>query len=122
MRKKKRPTVASPDLSAAWAKFYDSTKEDDLAALAADGWKSITQMVNESGKPLATITSRMKTLVPQKVFEKKIVRALTNNGVRELALYRPLPSPPANTTTKPPAAPAVLAAPNRGKTRKNFLA
>ena len=101
MRTKKRPALASPDLSAAWANFYASTKEDDLEAYAAQGWKTLDRIVEESGQPLPTMTSRMKKLVHQKAFEKKIVRGMTRNGIREVALYRPVCQQRANTHAKP---------------------
>ena len=100
MRKKKRPALASPDLTAAWANFYESTKEDDLEAYAAQGWKTLGRMVEESGQPLPTMTSRMKKLVHQKAFEKNIVRGMTANGVREVALYRPVCQRRANNIAK----------------------
>ena len=104
MRTKKRPALASPDLNAAWANFYESTKEDDMDAYAAEGWKTLTQITDESGVSMNTITHRVKILIRQKVFEKKIVRGMTGNGVRELAIYRPLNTKcqqRANTHAKP---------------------
>ena len=90
MRTKKRPALASPDLSAAWANFYESTKEDDLAALAAEGWKTLAKITEESGLPINTVTHQMKMLIRQNKFEKKLVRGMTGNGVREVAIYRPM--------------------------------
>ena len=66
MRTKKRPAVAPPDLSAAWANFYESTKEDNLAAYEAEGWKTVASIAEESGQSLATVFSQMKTLTNQK--------------------------------------------------------
>jgi hypothetical protein len=37
-----------------------------------------------------TITHRVKVLIRQKVFEKQIVRGMTGNGVRAVAIYRPM--------------------------------
>lgn len=90
MRKKKGNPLVAPALNKAWAQFYEAHKEDDLDALAAEGWKTLGKMVEESGQPLQSMTSRMKKLVQQKAFEKKIVRGMTRNGVREVALYRPV--------------------------------
>jgi hypothetical protein len=92
MRTKKRTTLATPDLTAAWANFYASTKEDDMQAYAAQGWKTLTQITEESGLSMNTITHRVQVLIRQKVFEKKIVRGMTNNGVRAVAIYRPTPT------------------------------
>ena len=50
------------------------------------------------------MTSRMKKLVHQKAFEKKIVRGMTGNGVREVAIYRPMDTncqQRANSNAKP---------------------
>ena len=90
MRTKKRPALASPDLTAAWADFYASTKEDDLAAFEAEGWKTVASIAEESGQSLATVFSQMKTLTTQKSFEKKIIRVMCSNGVRGVAIFRPV--------------------------------
>jgi hypothetical protein len=90
MRKKKRPALAAPDLSAAWANFYESTKEDNLAAYEAEGWKTVASIAEESGQSLATVFSQMKTLTTQKSFEKKIIRVMCSNGVRGVAIFRPV--------------------------------
>ena len=100
MRKKKRPTVAAPDLSAAWSKYYASTKEDNLAAYEAQGWKTIASIAAKSGQSLATVSSQMKTLTTQKSFEKKIIRAKCSNGVREVAIFRPACQRRANSHAK----------------------
>ena len=90
MRKKKRPALASPDLTAAWADFYASTKEDDMEAYADQGWKTLAKITEESGLPINTVTHQMKMLIRQNKFEKKLVRGMTGNGVREVAIYRPM--------------------------------
>ena len=92
MRKKKRQPLAAPDLSAAWAQFYESTKEDNLAVYEAEGWKTVASIAEESGQSLATVFSQMKTLTNQKKFEKKIIRVMCNNGVRGVAIFRPVKS------------------------------
>ena len=92
MRTKKRTTLATPDLTAAWKNFYESTKEDDMEAYAAEGWKPLTQIAEESGLSMNTITHRVQVLIRQKVFEKKIVRGMTGNGIRAVAIYRPMPT------------------------------
>lgn len=101
MRTKKGKSLVAPDLTAAWANFYASTKEDDLEAYAAEGWKTLGKMVEESGQPLESMTSRMKKLVQQKTFEKKLVRGMTRNGVREVSIYRPVGQRRANNNAKP---------------------
>jgi hypothetical protein len=89
MRTKKRPALATPDLKSAWADFYASTKEDDMEAHAAEGWKTLAKIAQESGLSVNTITHQLKMLIRQNKFEKKIVRGMTGNGVREVAIYRP---------------------------------
>ena len=89
MRTKKRPALASPDLTAAWANFYESTKEDDMEAYADQGWKTLAKITEESGLPINTVTHQMKMLIRQNKFEKRLVRGMTGNGVREVAIYRP---------------------------------
>lgn len=82
--------MAAPDLSAAWANFYASTKEDDMEAHAAEGWKTLAKIAEESGHSVNTITHQLKMLIRQNKFQKKIVRGMTGNGVREVAIYRPM--------------------------------
>lgn len=100
MRKKKGESLVAPDLSAAWAQFYESTKEDNLAAYEAEGWKTVASIAEESGQSLATVFSQMKTLTNQKKFEKKIIRVMCNNGVRGVAIFRPLSQRRANSRAK----------------------
>lgn len=82
--------MASPDLKSAWAEFYASTKEHDPAELEAQGWKTIAQMVEETGHSLSGLTSRLKVLLRQKKFEKSTAQIATTRGVREVAIYRPV--------------------------------
>jgi len=100
MRTKKRPALAAPDLSAAWEEYYESTKEDNLAAYEAAGWKTLASIAEESSQSLATVNSQMKTLTNQKKFEKKIIRVMCNNGVRGVAIFRPLSQHRANISAK----------------------
>ena len=100
MRTKKREPLASPDLSAAWSKYYASTKEDNLVTYEAAGWKTIASIAAESGQSLATVSSQMKTLTTQKSFEKKMIRAKCSNGIREVAIFRPLSQRRANSRAK----------------------
>ena len=90
MRTKKGKSLAAPVLSAAWAKYYASTKEDNLAAYESAGWKTLASIAEESGQSLATVNSQMKTLTTQKCFEKKIIRVMCSNGVRGVAIFRPV--------------------------------
>ena len=92
--------MASPDLSDAWSKYYASTKEDNLATYEAAGWKTIASIAAESGQSLATVSSQMKTLTTQKTFEKKMIRAKCSNGVREVAIFRPVCQRRANSHAK----------------------
>ena len=87
-------------VEAAWANFYESTKEDNLAAYEAEGWKTVASIAEESGQSLATVFSQMKTLTNQKKFEKKIIRVMCNNGVRGVAIFRPLSQRRANISAK----------------------
>ena len=100
MRKKKREPLAAPDLKSAWADFYASTKEDDLAALAEQGWKTISQMVEETGHSLTGISSRLRVLIRQKKFEKSKANIQTAHGIREVAIFRPVSQRRANIRAK----------------------
>lgn len=96
MRKKKGKSLAAPALSAAWSEYYASTKEDNLSAYESVGWKTIASIAEESDQSLATVNSQMKTLTNQKKFEKKIIRVMCSNGVRGVAIFRPVSQRRAN--------------------------
>jgi len=100
MRTKKGKSLAAPDLKSAWADFYESTKADNLAAYEAEGWKTVASIAEESGQSLATVFSQMKTLTTQKTFEKKIIRVMCSNGVRGVAIFRPVSQRRANISVK----------------------
>ena len=100
MRKKKRPTVASPDLSEAWSKYYASNREEKLSDYEDEGWKTLATIAEESGQSVPTVTSQMKALTAKKVFEKKIIRSRCSNGVREVAIFRPACQRRANSNAK----------------------
>ena len=72
-----------------------------MEAYAAQGWKTLAKITEESGLPINTVTHQMKMLIRQNKFEKRLVRGMTGNGVREVAIYRPVCQRRANTNAKP---------------------
>jgi hypothetical protein len=101
MRTKKRPALATPDLKSAWAKYYASTKEDKLSAYEAKGWKTISTMATETNQSPNTVQSQMRNLTSQNIFDKKIIRSMSANGVRDVAIFRPASQRRANSNAKP---------------------
>jgi hypothetical protein len=82
--------MKKPDpVSKAWEDFYKANKTDDAKKLAAQGWKTIKEIAAESGASVAAVNSRMTSLMNARKVEKRTARLMTQNGVRDIAIYRP---------------------------------
>jgi len=89
MRTKNKSAVAVADLEKAWAAFYDSTKVENEKELAKQGWKTIRAIAEESKLTVAAISCRVETAVGKGILETKKATIQTNQGIREVNLYRP---------------------------------
>lgn len=89
MRAKNKSTVAVADLEKAWAVFYDSTKVENEKELAKQGWKTIRAIAEESKLTVAAVSCRVETAIGKGILETKKATIQTNQGVREVNLYRP---------------------------------
>ena len=90
MRTKTKQPVALADLEKAWAAFYDSTKVESEKDLAKQGWKTIRAIAEESKLTVAAISCRVETAIGRGILETKKATIRTNQGVREVNLYRPI--------------------------------
>ena len=100
MRTKKGKSLAAAELKTAWAEYYASNREEKLSDYEAEGWKTLATIAEESSQSVPTVTSQMKALTAKKVFEKKIIRSRCSNGVREVAIFRPVCQRRANSHAK----------------------
>ena len=90
MRTKKRPAVASPDLSAAWSSFFEDVAACDPAELKKEGWmtnaeiSAKSKLNGEAGRQLADKGVR------RGVLEKKAAKILVNGRRANVNFYRPV--------------------------------
>ena len=90
MRKKNQSAVAVANVSKAWSAFYDATKVESEKDLANQGWKTIRTISEEAKLTIAAITCRVETAIGKGILETKKATIRTNQGVREVNLYRPI--------------------------------
>lgn len=90
MRTKTKQPVAIADVNKAWDAFYQTTKVENEKDLAKQGWKTIRAISTESKMTVAAITCRVETAVGKGTLETKKATIQTNQGAREVNLYRPI--------------------------------
>ena len=90
MRKTTKQPVAIADVNKAWESFYETTKVESEKDLAKQGWKTIRAISTESKMTVAAITCRVETAVGKGMLETKKATIQTNQGAREVNLYRPI--------------------------------
>ena len=82
--------MAVADVGKAWDAFYQTTKVESEKDLAKQGWKTIRAISTESKMTVAAITCRVETAVGKGTLETKKATIQTNQGAREVNLYRPI--------------------------------
>ena len=90
MRKTTKQPLAIADVTKAWDAFYETTKVESEKDLAKQGWKTIRAISTESKMTVAAITCRVETAVGKGTLETKKATIQTNQGAREVNLYRPI--------------------------------
>ena len=90
MRTKNKSAVAVADVNKAWEAFYSTTKAENEKELAKQGWKTIRAIANESKLTIASISCRVETAIGKGTLESKKATIQTNQGAREVNLYRPI--------------------------------
>ena len=90
MRKTTKQPLALAAVNKAWESFYDTTKVESEKDLAKQGWKTIRAISTESKMTVAAITCRVETAVGKGMLETKKATIQTNQGAREVNLYRPI--------------------------------
>jgi len=90
MRKKTKQPVALAAVNKAWESFYETTKVESEKDLAKQGWKTIRAIANESKLTIASISCRVETALGKGMLETKKATIQTNQGAREVNLYRPI--------------------------------
>ena len=90
MRAKNKQPLALAAVGKAWSAFYETTKVESEKELAKQGWKTIRAIANESKLTVASISCRVETALGKGMLETKKATIQTNQGIREVKLYRPI--------------------------------
>ena len=90
MRTINKSAVAVADVGKAWDAFYQTTKVESEKDLAKQGWKTIRAISTESKMTVAAISCRVETAIKKGTLESKKATIQTNQGAREVNLYRPI--------------------------------
>lgn len=90
MRKKTQPAVASANITAAWARVFEEAKIDDIEQLHREGWRSVYEIAEESGRTRNTIAAALDSEVRAGRFEKKLAKIKRGSQTKQICFYRPL--------------------------------
>ena len=90
MRTKNKQPLALAAVNEAWGAFYSTTKVESEKDLAKQGWKTIRVIAGESKLTIASISCRVETALGKGILETKKATIQTNQGAREVNLYRPI--------------------------------
>lgn len=90
MRTKTKQPLALAAVSKAWDAFYETTRVENEKDLAKQGWKSIRAIADESKLTISSINCRVETAVGKGLLEMRKATIKTNQGIREINLYRPI--------------------------------
>jgi hypothetical protein len=85
---KKKPTP--PNISvveSAWAAFLQEGESADTEALRADGWRTVKDLAEESGRGMNSIDHQIRR--NRDKFDQKSVRVMVGGGMRNVMMYRP---------------------------------
>lgn len=89
MRAKKTKSVAIANVELAWANLFASTVVHDVKDLAKQGWRSINEISDQSGRLSNTVFGILTAAVKKGQFECLKVKAESNGKVVVINFYRP---------------------------------
>ena len=90
MRKTTKQPLALAAVNKAWDAFYQTTKVESEKDLAKQGWKTIRAISEQANMTVAAISCRVETAIKKGMLESKKATIQTNQGAREVNLYRPI--------------------------------
>jgi predicted transcriptional regulator len=82
--------LASADITAAWARVFEQAKVDDIEQLKSEGWRSVYEIAEESGRIRNTIAVALDSEVRAGRFEKKMAKIKRGSQTKQICFYRPL--------------------------------
>jgi len=90
MRKKTQSLLASANITAAWERVFEQAKVDDLEQLHSEGWQSVYDISEQSGRCRNTLSCTLDAEVNLGRFERKLAKVKRGAQIRQLVFYRPL--------------------------------
>ena len=90
MRTKTQSAVASANITAAWARVFEEAKIDDIEQLHREGWRSVYEIAEESGRSRNTIAVALDSEVRAGRFEKKLAKIKRVTQTKQICFYRPI--------------------------------
>ena len=90
MRAKKTKSVALAAIDKAWARAFADVAVEDADLLRAQGWKTISDLVVETGRLANTLNTSMRIAVDSGKFECKKIRILHLGKTVLMNFYRPI--------------------------------
>lgn len=89
MRKTKKPTVASANITDAWAKVFEDSKIEDIEELQRQGWRHIYELAESCKRDTQYMKRKLESEVQAGRFERKSAKVVRKGQVRELFFFRP---------------------------------
>jgi predicted transcriptional regulator len=90
MRKKIRTTVASANITDAWAKVFEDSKVEDIEDLKRQGWRHVYELAESCGRDRQYMQRKLESEVQAGRFERKSARVVRKTQVRQLLFFRPV--------------------------------
>ena len=82
--------MASADITAAWARVFEQAKIDELEQLHSEGWQSVYDISEQSGRCRSTLCKTLDEEVSARRFEKKLAKIKRGAQIKTVSFYRPL--------------------------------
>lgn len=89
MRKKVRPSVASPDLKKAWSAFFAEVAVEDPAELKKQGWMTNEEIAALSKLKFGAGRQIADAAVKEGKLEKRTAKIMINGKRWNVNFYRP---------------------------------
>ena len=90
MRKKKTESVALTAIDKAWAEAFADQTVEDADLLRAQRWKTVYDLVAETGRLANTLAGSMRVAVESGKFECKKIRIFHSGKIVLTNFYRPI--------------------------------
>jgi hypothetical protein len=89
MRTKKRPPVATPDLTKAWSAFFADVAVEDPAELKREGWMTNNEIAELSKLKFGAGRQLADSAVREGKLEMRVAKVMVQGKRRNMNFYRP---------------------------------